>query len=59
MARTILVAAFHILKEEVEYKELGGEYFDRLNEERTKRNLVKRLEKLGFEVELKAKKEAA
>ena len=59
VARTILQAAWHILKEEVEYKELGGDYFDRLNEEKTKRNLVKRLEKLGYEVELRPKKDAA
>jgi hypothetical protein len=38
---------------------LGGAHFDRLNEERTKGYLVKRLEKLGFEVELNPKKGAA
>jgi transposase len=59
VARTILVAAWHILKEEVEYKELGGDYFERMNEEKTKKNLVKRLEKLGYEVELRSKKDAA
>jgi transposase len=59
VARTMLVAAWHILKEGVEYKELGGEYFDRINEEKTKRNLIKRLERLGYEVELKPKKDAA
>jgi len=52
VGRTILVAAYHILKEEVEYRDLGGDYFDRLNEEKTKRHLVKRLEKLGYQVEL-------
>lgn len=55
VARTILQAAYHILKEGVEYKELGGDYFEHLNEARTKGYLVKRLEKLGFEVEIKAK----
>ncbi len=55
VARAMLVAAYHILKEGVEYKELSGNYFDRLNEEKTRRNLVKRLEKLGFEVSLKKK----
>ena len=52
VARTILVAAYYILKDEVEYRDLGGDYFDRLNEEKTKRHLVKRLEKLGYQVEL-------
>jgi hypothetical protein len=42
-----------VLKEGVDYKELGGDHFDRLHREQTKTKLVKRLEKLGFEVELK------
>jgi transposase len=52
VAHTILVAAYHILKEEVEFVELGGDYFDQLNEEKTRRHLVKRLEHLGYKVEL-------
>jgi transposase len=55
VARTILVAAWHILKEDVAYKNLGGDYFDRLTGEKTSTHLVKRLEKLGYEVELKQK----
>jgi transposase len=52
VAHTILVAAYHILKEEVEFVDLGGDYFDQLNEEKTRRHLVKRLEHLGYKVEL-------
>lgn len=59
LARTILQSAWHILKEEVDYKELGGDYFDHLNEEKTTGWLVKRLERLGYEVELKSKKAKA
>jgi hypothetical protein len=55
VARTILQASWHILKDGVEYKELGGDHFDRLNEEKTKKYLVKRLEKFGYEVVLKRK----
>jgi transposase len=54
VARTILQAAWHILKEDVEYKELGGDYFDRLQQEATAQHLVKRLERLGYVVELKS-----
>jgi transposase len=54
VGRTILVAAYHILKQDVAYQDLGGDYFDRLNQDRTKRQLVKRLEKLGYQVELRA-----
>ncbi|MBI3950173.1 MAG: IS110 family transposase [Acidobacteria bacterium] len=53
VGRTILVAAYYILKEEMEYQDLGGDYFDRLNEEKTKKQLVKRLEKLGYQVALR------
>jgi transposase len=53
VARTILQAAWYMLKEEVDYKELGGDYFERLSEEKTTGYLVKRLRKLGYEVELK------
>jgi transposase len=59
LARTILQSAWHILKEDIDYKELGGDYFDHLNEEKTAGWLVKRLERLGYEVELKSKKAKA
>jgi transposase len=58
VARTILQAAWHMLKEEVDYKELGVDYFEQLNEEKTTSYLVKRLRKLGYEVELKRKQAA-
>lgn len=56
VARTILQAAWHILKEDVDYKELGGAYFDHLNAAKTTDWLVKRLEKLGYGVSLTPKK---
>lgn len=55
VARTILQAAWHVLCKGVDYKELGGDHFDRLNSEQTKNKLIKRLEKLGYEVEIKTK----
>jgi hypothetical protein len=39
----------------VEYKERGGDYFDRINSEQTKIKLIRRLERLGYEVDLKPK----
>ena len=59
VARTILQAAWHVLKEGVNYQELGGNHFDRLQGEKTRNNLVKRLEKLGYEVDLKPKQATA
>lgn len=59
VARTILQSAWHILKEGVEYKELGGDHFDQLNPEKTAKYHVKRLEKLGFKVKLEPKQASA
>jgi hypothetical protein len=42
VARTILQAAWHILKEGVDYRELGGDYFSHLNEEKIKRLFYRR-----------------
>jgi transposase len=59
VARTILQSAWHILSKDIEYKELGGNYFDKLNREKTKNYFVKRLQRLGYQVELKEGKDAA
>jgi transposase len=33
VAHTILIMAYHVIKEQCTYNELGSDYFDRLNEE--------------------------
>ena len=53
-AHQILLIAYHILRDGTEYREKGGGYFDLLNPERTKNKLLARLERLGFEVSLRA-----
>src|SRR6266542_1979565 len=55
VARTSLQAAWHVLSKGEKSKERGGDYFDRINSEQTKIKLIRRLERLGFEVELKPK----
>ncbi len=47
-AHNLSVIAFNMLKTDGEYKELGGDYFDRLHPERTAQLLVLRLEKMGY-----------
>lgn len=59
VGRTILIAAYHILKEEVEYQDLGGDYFARRDAEKVKRRLIKQLEQCGYQVELKPLAQAA
>lgn len=52
VARTILVIAYHLLRDGTEYVDLGADYFDRRNQQRVQRQLVKRLEQFGFKVSL-------
>lgn len=55
VAHRILVIAWHILAEQgVEYREQGGDFFDRRNPERTARKLSRRLEAIGYQVTLLA-----
>jgi transposase len=58
VAHTLLVIIYHIIKYRVDYEDLGADYFLRLEPDRQKRYLVKRLEQLGYEVQL-AEKHAA
>ena len=59
MGHTILVIAYHLLKNGTDDEELGGDFFERLNPERLTHNLVRRLEKLGHKVTLEPKESAA
>jgi len=55
VGHTLLVIMYHILRHHVEYQDLGPEYFARLEPERLRRYLVKRLQSLGWEVALTPK----
>ena len=52
VAHSILVIAYHMLRDGTEYHELGGDYFDKRNKEKLQRGLVRRLEGLGLNVTL-------
>jgi transposase len=56
IAHKILVAAHHMLSKGVAYQDLGDAYLDNVDRTRTATNLVRRLERLGFAVELNATK---
>jgi len=58
VAHSILVIAYHLLAREEEYRELGGDYFDRQRPEATVKRLTHRLEKLGYQVTLQKGEEA-
>lgn len=58
VAHSILTTTYYILKYDRTFKDLGADHFDRISKERILRYHVKRLENLGFKVEL-TQKEAA
>jgi transposase len=52
VARTMLQIAYHLIRKETNYQDLGPDYFDRVDRERTRARLVRRLQALGFAVSL-------
>jgi transposase len=54
VAHSQIVAIYHLL-DGAEYRDLGADYFDKLAPDRLKRNLVARLEHLGYNVTLEEK----
>ena len=55
VAHKILVAIYQMLSHRVCYNELGDLYLDKLNKHHLTRNLVHRLERLGYTVKLEQK----
>jgi transposase len=54
VAASMLTAAYHILRQRVPYRELGHGYFDALDRTKLTRRLIRRLQTLGVEVEVKS-----
>jgi len=52
LGHTLLVIVYHVLAEEKDYQELGGNFFDDHDRQAVQKRLVHRLEKLGYEVTL-------
>jgi transposase len=52
VAHALLVIAFHMLKGKENYRELGADHFERIDVNRIRRSLVRRLERLGHRVTL-------
>jgi transposase len=59
IAHKILVAIYHMLSQQVSYNDLGDLYLDKLNKHHLTRNLVHRLERLGYTVTLCLQEKAA
>ena len=52
VGHTIVLIAYHLLKHSCGYEELGGDYFDKRDQQVVERRLVRRLEGLGYKVSL-------
>ena len=52
VAHSILVIAYHLITRNEPYHDLGADYFDRRRPDATAKRLLKRLEKLGYQVNL-------
>jgi transposase len=53
VGHSLLVTGYYLITRGKDYDDLGPNYFDERNKEMVKRRSVKRLEQLGFQVELK------
>ena len=54
VGHAILVIVYHVLKRGEPYQDLGANYFDQRDQQNVRRRLVRRLEQLGYEVNLAA-----
>jgi len=52
LAHTLLTIFYHLLRDETDYADLGGDYFERRDRDRLTRRLVRRLQGLGHKVVL-------
>ena len=59
VAHSILVIVYHVLSRHVSYQELGGNYFDERERQMVERRAVRRLERLGYQVQLVPIQQAA
>jgi transposase len=59
VSHSLLIAAYHVLRYQMPYHELGEQHFDRLAPAQLTRYLVKRLERLGHKVTLEPTNVAA
>ena len=54
ISRTVLKIIYHMLRDGTEYRDLGGGYFDQRDKHYTVLRNVRRIERLGYQVTLKA-----
>ena len=59
VSHSVLVIIYHLLRDNVDYHDLGADFFARLDGTRQRDSAVRRLEALGYKVTLEELKEVA
>jgi transposase len=54
VASSMLIAAYHMLKHDLDYRDLGADHFDRRDKTKLAHRLIQRLQELGLTVEVRA-----
>jgi transposase len=58
VASSVLTAVYFVLRDKVPYRDLGPDYFDKIAPAKATQRLVRRLNNLGYDVEIKERKAA-
>jgi hypothetical protein len=57
VAHSLITVVYHLLRDpKLEFRDLGEDYFDKRDAEQTKKQLIKRLHKLGYDVTVTPKR---
>jgi transposase len=59
VAHSALVTAYHVLAQRADYRELGGDYFDRQHRQTQQQRLIRKLEAMGLKVTVETLSKAA
>jgi transposase len=59
VSHSLIVIIYHLLRDELDYHDLGTDFFDRLDSSRQRDLAVSRLQALGYQVTLEAVKEGS
>lgn len=59
VGHSILVIVYHLLRDRGTYHDLGGNFFDEHDRQMVQKHLVRRLERLGYQVDLQPRSEAS
>jgi hypothetical protein len=50
VASAMLTAAYHMMRDETEYEDLGADFFNRFDRDKIATRLIRRLQQLGYDV---------